>query len=186
MLNKAEILEKNKELLKAMNAVEVRIDSFPLVLMTVDRLTNYHSELETIKEKFFHFTDLVLSYSVESLDTADPLPKNQQGEEMTFQYWNSVQADLQDRMSKHELEIRQKASTLAAHKDLTEFERQTLEPRRDSLHSKRQRRTKLNRLRRRQLMQQHYPVMMRYLLLVQSWKTLLTRCLTGQRHPEQR
>ena len=126
-MDKAEVLEKNKALLKAMNAVEVRIDSFPVQLMTVDRLSNYHTELEKIKDKFFDFTDLVLSYSMESLNTTDPLPKNQQGEEMSHQYWHGVQSDLQQRMGQHELQIRQKASDLAANKVLTEFERQTLE-----------------------------------------------------------
>ena len=126
-MDKAEVLEKNKALLKAMNAVEVRIDSFPVQLMTVDRLSNYHTELEKIKDKFFDFTDLVLSYSMESLHTTDPLPKNQQGEEMSHQYWHGVQSDLHQRMGQHELMIRQKASDLAANKVLTEFERQTLE-----------------------------------------------------------
>ena len=69
-----------------MNSVEVRLDSFPVTLMTVDRLHSYHEELRAIKDKFFAFTDLVLSYSMETLSTKEPLPKNQQGQELTIQY----------------------------------------------------------------------------------------------------
>ena len=127
VLTQSEVVEKNKNLLKAMNSVEVRIDSFPVNLMTVDRLHSYHEELQAIKDKFFAFTDLVLSYSMETLSTEEPLPKNRQGQELTIQYWNDVQSQLQGKMSSHELEIRQKASDLAANKCLTEFEKQSLQ-----------------------------------------------------------
>ena len=122
-----DIMEKNKSLLKAMNSVEVRIDSFPVEQMTADRLSNYHHDLQDIKEKFFLFSDEVLAYSMESLNTSDPLPKNQQGQELSYQYWLDTQTTLQQKMNNHQLEIRQAATDLAANKCLTEFEKQSLD-----------------------------------------------------------
>ena len=140
VLTQSEVVEKNKILLKAMNSVEVRIDSFPVTLMTVDRLYSYHEELQSIKDKFFDFSELVLSYSMETLSTSESLPKNQQGQELTIQYWNEVQTKLQGKMISHELEIRQKGSNLAAHKCLTEFEKQSLQIQKQQLelHEKRE------------------------------------------------
>ena len=93
----------------------------------MDRLHNYHTELQDIKDKFFEFSEQVLSYSMENLSTTDPLPKDRQGNVLDFDYWDDAQARVQKKMNDHELEIRKKASDLAANKDLTEFERQTLE-----------------------------------------------------------
>ena len=127
MLSHDDLLDRNKSLLSAMNAVKVRINSFPVQLMTVDRLSNYHTDLESIKEKFFELSELVLSYSMENISTSDPLPKDNKGQDLTPQYWNEVQSTLQQKMVNHELQIREKASNLVANKSLTEFEKQSLD-----------------------------------------------------------
>ena len=133
MSSNADLLSRNKSLLNAKNAVDVRIDSFPVQLMTMDRLSSYQADLASIKEKFFELSELVLCYSMENFSTSDPLPKNNNGQELTPQYWKEVQSNLQQKMINHEVQIREKASNLAANKSLTEFEKQSLDIQRRQL-----------------------------------------------------
>ena len=69
--------------------------------------------------------ELVLCYSLENFSTSDPLPKDNKGQELTPQYWNDIQSNLQQKMINHEVQIREKASDLTANKVLTEFEKQS-------------------------------------------------------------
>ena len=108
--------------------VENLISMFPPDHMTADRLPIYYDELKEIRNKFLEFSTLLLTLSVKHAAHIEHMPMTQSGERMSINWWQSQEQNLFQRVTNHQLQVRQAASKIQAETSgMSDFQKKDIE-----------------------------------------------------------
>ena len=121
-----ELIQKNQELLLLMNRIDNLIRMFPVELMTLDRLKSYEPELEKIRDKYSEFSDKVVMFTL-TFATSRNFIVTADGTAMNIEYWQGKELSIGQKMTDHQIIIRNRASELQSAKSMSEYERKEIE-----------------------------------------------------------
>ena len=121
-----ELIQKNQELLLSMNRIDNLIRMFPVELMTLDRLRSYEPELEKIRDKYSEFSDKVVMFAF-TFATTSNFVVTADGTAMNIEYWQGKEFSIGQKMTDHQVLIRNRASELQSAKSMSEYERKEIE-----------------------------------------------------------